>query len=166
MATDIQYLSDSASLKALIDQMPTKDRIEFETYRCRTLESAFQGRVMVIYTLKYGKPDNIEVVKFLDYWHAFQEVPRCRVVYRTREYVLTPVPSRIGDRDIFASIPQNFVMRWAGQRLTSGVQFRPQYAVLLQARSKEEFAVDGDTHCVVLKRFKERWPEYADQTRF
>lgn len=162
----VRYLTDQESLQALVDQMQDTDRREYMTYRSRTMEPAFTGRTMVVYTLRGREPDRVEVVKFLDFWSPFQEGPRCRLVYRGREQVITTVPSRLGDRDIFVSVPQNFVLRWAGQEVQSGLQFRAQYAVLIQARSREDLKVDGDTQCCTMKRFIERYPHKRDEVRF
>ena len=162
----VKYLSDGESLAALVEAMPAHERDEFKSYKSRIMESAFSGRIMVIYTLQRGEPSNIEILKFLDFWMPFQEAPRFRVEYRGREQIVTPVPSRIADREVFISVPQNFVLRWAGQQVASGLQFRAQYAVLLQTRSKEAQRIEGDTQCLTLKRFKEWYPHKADEVRF
>jgi hypothetical protein len=162
----VKYLTDQESLQELIEQMPEPERSEFKSYRSRTLEPAFSGRIMVVYDLGREGPENIELLRFLDFWLAFQEAPRFRVQCRGKDYPITPVPSRIASRDVFMSVPQNFVLRWAGQITQTGLQFRPQYAVLIQTKSKESALVEGHTNCVTLKRFKERYPHLADQVRF
>lgn len=166
MVDSVRYLTDAESLQALIDAMPPRERAEYLSYRSRTLEPAFSGRIMVIYDIKAGVPSNIEVLRFMDFWVGFQESPRFKVQYRMKDYQISAVPSRVNARDVFLSVPQNFILRWAGQMTQTGLQFRPQYAVLIQTRSKESALVEGHTYCVTLKRFKDRYPHLGDQVRF
>lgn len=163
---DKVYLTDKDSLDALVGEMPPAERAEYKSYKSLALESAFPGRRMVVYTLRGGVPADIEVFQFGEICVPLKDPPTIRVFYKRREALFGPVPERLADRDVFLSVPQNFVFRWGGQLIDGVLQFRAQYAVLIKTKSAESRAVEGHTYCVTLKRFTERYPELSDEVRF
>ena len=83
-----------------------------------------------------------------------------------QDQLLTPTPTRLANRDLFLSIPQNFIFRWAGQEINGELEFRAQYAVLIKSQSRDALAIEGHTYCLTLKRFLEAYPKLADEVRF
>lgn len=163
---DKEILTDAQSLRELINFMPPHLAEEYLEYRSLTMDSAFPGRVLVVYTLQGGEPDQIDLVKFGEIEVRVQTPPSIRVTFKGRQQLITPIPTKLGDRDVFLSVPQNFVFRWGGQKVDGRLDFRPHYAILVKTRSKDDRKVDGDTYCTNLKRFKEMYPAYSEHVRF
>jgi len=166
MATDRRHLTDKQSMQELVELMPQRERIEYNTYRWLAMEPAFPGRRMVVYDIRDGRPHNIEVFSFGELAVGIKEQPTARIMYKTRDQLITPTPSRLADRDVFLSIPQNFIFRWAGQEINGQLEFRAHYAVLIKTRSRDALATEAHTYCLTLKRFLEAYPQLADEVRF
>ena len=158
-----QFLDDAQSLRALVEQMNPADLGEYQSYGALGLESAFPNRRMVVYTLRAGRPDNVEVLDFGDIWVTRADGPKIWI----SEVPFTCVPERWRGRDLFLHVPQNFVLKWKGKQTSRGrVEFVPHYAVLIKTRSKEIHQVEGHTYCVTLNKFRERFPQFTDKVRY
>lgn len=166
MATERRHLTDKQSMEAIIEGMPQRDRIDFLSMKWLSMEPAFPGRKMVVYTLRDGRPQDIEVISFGEIAVGIKEEPTVRIIYRNTDQLLTVTPQRLAKREIFLSIPQNFIFRWAGQEINGGLEFRAQYAVLIKSRSRDALSIEGHTYCLTLKRFLEAYPKLADEVRF
>lgn len=160
MATDNKsFLDDPSSLKALVELMPEAEKEAYKDYKCLELESAFPGRKMVIYTLKDGKPSDIETISFGDFRVDWDNGPNFEVQDSLGRTVITPIPRRVRPRDVFLQVPQSFLLKYKGRAGgRSAVDFVSHYAVLIKTRSKEAHQVDGHTYCVALNRFRARFP--------
>jgi hypothetical protein len=166
MATDRRFLDDKQSLNELLEFMPQRERVEYQGFRWLSMEPAFPGRKMVVYTIGGGRPTNIDVISFGEIAVGIKEMPTARMFYRNRDQLITPIPSRIADRDVFISIPQHFEFRWAGQEFKGELEFRAHYAVLIKSQSRDALNIEGHTYCVTLKRFLDAHPQLADEVRF
>ena len=166
MASDRRFLDDRQSLNELLEFMPEQARTQYRSFRWLSMEPAFPGRKVVVYTITGGRPTNIEIVSFGEFAVGVKETPTARIFYRNRDQIITPVPSRLADRDIFLSIPQHFEFRWAGQEFKGELEFRAHYAVLVKSQSRDSLKLEGHTYCVTLKRFLEAYPDLADEVRF
>lgn len=152
------FLDDAKSLEAIVKSMPEKERSLYESYGALTLEAGFPNRVMVVYTVKGGKPVDIEKVTLGDMEMTRVGGPTIDVV-DGGPVKLTVSPIRWKTRDLFLHVPQNFIFRWKGKQTQTGVNYVPHYAILIKTRSKEHLQVEGDTYCVTLNKFRERFPE-------
>lgn len=155
-----QFLDDHQSLQALVDQMPRAERDDYRGYGALNLEAAFPSRKLVVYTLRGGRPDGVEILNFGDL--GMDRVGGCYVDVGDSQggFSIGMVPTRYRDRDVFLHVPQNFTFKWRGKQITEDkVQFVPHYAVLVKTRSKEIHQIEGHTYCVTFNKFQERFPE-------
>lgn len=161
MASDTKtFLDDQESFKALIELMPEAERAEYKDYKCLSLESAFPGRKMVVYTLVGGRPNDIEIISFGDLCCDWETGPNTLVTDPRGKTQIIPIPRRITPRELFLHIPQSFHLRYKGRKNpASNVDFVSHYAVLVKTRSKEIHQVEGHTYCVTLNKFRERFPD-------
>ena len=166
MAHEKNYLTDRQSFDALVEQMPHRERVDFLTYKFLTKESTFPGRALVVYTLRNGRPVDVEVVKFGELAIGLKESPTARYHYKGRPQVATPVPSRLADREVFLMVPQVFEVKWAGREHQGDLEFHLHYAVLIKTRSRPELQIEGHTYCVALNRFLNLYPHLGDEVRF
>jgi hypothetical protein len=156
-----QFLDDPASLAALIDSMPREARDQYKSYGALMLEAAFPNRKMVVYTLKGGRPADVEMLTFGDLEMARIGGPQVYVADSKGEFSIGVVPTQYRQRDLFLHVPQNFTFKWKGKQISVGkVQFVPHYAVLVKSRSKELHQVEGHTYCATFNKFRERWPDF------
>ena len=160
--SDGRFLSDQLSLEALIAQLPPALRQEYLALKALSLESGFPNRRMVVYTLRGGHPADISMLLLGDMEMTRNEGPTITVEDEGGTVVVGVTPIKWRERDLFLHIPQNFIFKWKGKDTgAKGVLFVPHYAVLLKTRSKEHHQIDGDTYCVTLNQFRERFPEVS-----
>jgi hypothetical protein len=161
MVTDAKtFLDDPASLKALIDRMEEPDRTEYKGYGALTLEAVFPSRKMVVYTLKGGKPLDIVVITFGAFMSDWETGPNAKLTLASTDVRISTTPARVGNRDVFLHIPQQFVLKYKGRtNPEKGVDFVSHYAVLVKTRSKEIHQIESHTYCVTLNHFRERFPD-------
>lgn len=160
MAADKTFLDDPNSFKALVDAMVEPERSEYKSYGSLVLESAFPGRKMVVYTLKDRAPTDIDILSFGDLTVDWETGPAFDVRDRNGTMQVLTVPKRLRPRDLFLQVPQNFVLKYKGrQGPKQDVEFVSHYAVLVKTRSKESHQISGDTYCVTLNAFRERFPD-------
>lgn len=160
ISKDWRFLEDRASLDAIVAQMPEGARRDYIEYGARSMESGFPGRRMVIYTLEGGKPGATEILT-LGYMEMSKfDGPVITVADASGEVSVGLQPVRWRNRDLFLHIPQTFEFKWKGKESERGkLQFAPHYAILIKTKSREHLQVDGDTYCVTLNKFRERFPE-------
>ena len=166
MATDKRYLSDAETMDALIESMPQAERVLYHTFRWRALESCFPGRRLVAYDICNGQPTNVESFSFGELAMGVKSTPTAKLNLKFRDHLITPVPTRIPGRDVFLSLPQNFILRWAGQEINGDLEFRAHYAVLIKTQSRDGLEIEGHTYCVTLKRFLKNYPKLADKVKY
>ena len=160
MATDKSFLDDRESLQALIDSMPADEQAEYKSYGALSLESAFPGRKMIVYTLKSGIPSDINVITFGAFMCDWDNGPNFEVADERGKMQVDAIPRRFRPRDLFLHIPQNFVLKYKGRAGgKSAVDFVSHYAVLIKTRSKDIHQVEGHTYCVTLNKFRDRFPD-------
>lgn len=153
------FLEDAESLRALIERLPAPERAEYKSYGALALESAFPSRKLVAYTLSRGKAANVITLVLGEFRVTPEEGPVVEVEWNGGAEIISTTPTRIGKRDLFLHIPQNFVLTYKGrQNQKTGVGFIAHYAVLIKTRSKEIHQVDGHTYCCTLNRYRERFP--------
>lgn len=161
MATDRgkAFLDDNESLRAIVDGLPAHLSREYWEMGALSKEALFPNRVMVLYTLRGGKPDAIELLKFGDITVTRIQGPVVEVFSNRPPVEISVTPAKWFDRDLFMHVPQHFEFKWTGKRTPEGrVQFAPNYAMLFKTRSREHMQVEGHTYCVTLNKFRERFP--------
>jgi hypothetical protein len=160
VVNDGRFLDDAQSLDALIQMLPVRLRDEYLALRALTLEAGFPNRRMIVYTLKDGQPSKQSMLLLGDMDMARIAGPTITIADEAGPVTVGVSPVKWRDRDLFIHIPQNFIFKWKGKPVgAKGVQFVPHYAVLIKTRSKEHHQVEGDTYCVTLNKFRERFPE-------
>lgn len=160
MATDSKtFLDDKESLRALIRQLSIPAQAEYADYKSLNLEAAFPGRKMVTYSLKGGKPIDIDFISFRDFICDREFGPTADIQIGDELITVSTTPRKLGRLDVFMHIPQNFTLKYKGKAGSgAGVDFVSHYAVLVKTRSSETYQTDGHTYCVTLNKFRERFP--------
>lgn len=155
------FLDDRESLQAIIDSMPdVNERQVYKDFKGLSLESGFPNRKFVVYTLRSGVPDEVEILTLGELSMDPYKGPVVIVHSGSYEMNVALIPSRFKDRDLFLHVPQSFELKWKGKRRRSDeVQFVPHYALLIKTKSKPHMNVEGHTYCVRLNKFNEMYPD-------
>jgi len=157
-----RFLDDNRSRQELINQMPSALRAEYQSYKFVAKEAAFPGRVLVVYTLWGGKPENLDIITLR---HLTVDQMRGPMTFATSEgqgdYAIGMVPTKWRGRDLFVQLPLEFIFKWKGKESHAGVEFASHYAILIKSRSRWDERMDGDTYCATLNDFRERFPEVS-----
>lgn len=154
------FLDDRESLKAIIDRIPdVDDRQIYNKFKGLSLESGFPNRKFVVYTLRSGIPDEVEILTLGELSMDPYKGPVVIVHSGSYEMRVKLIPSRFKDRDLFLHVPQSFELKWKGKRQQADeVQFVPHYALLIKTKSKPHMQIEGHTYCVRLNQFNEMYP--------
>lgn len=155
-----RFLDDAQSLKALVDTMLPAARMDYESYGCRSMEVGFPNRYLAVYTVRDGAPGDIELWRFGDMTLDRVSGPQIELEIPGRGMSSVGlVPVKVGGRDVYLHVPQSFELKWKGKPTPKGIQFVPQFAVLVKTRSREHSQTEGHTYCVTLNKFRERFPD-------
>lgn len=154
-------MEDRESLRALVDQMPAAERELYDDMMSLSLESAFPGRKLVVYTLRNGAPTATQILTLGSMTMSAKDGPVVELTAEDgRTLTVGMVPVRVPGKEIFLHVPQKFELRWKGRvGRGGGVNFAPHYAVLIKTWSKPHLRVEGDTCCVRLNQFREMFPD-------
>lgn len=163
MANDTKtYMEDRESLRALVQCLPDEQLRLYDSFMALSIEAAFPGRRLVVYTLKKGRPVDVEVLTLGAMRMSAQGGPTVEVTSDVHTHPITVgmVPAKLPGKDVFLHVPQKFEFKWKGKTAsTGGVNFAPHYAILVKSRSKAHLALEGDTYCVRLNTFREMFPD-------
>jgi hypothetical protein len=162
VSKDGRFLDDSQSLEALIALMPSRKRDEYLAFKALSLEAGFPNRRMIVYTLDGVTPTRLSMLVLGDMEMGRNNGPTISITDESGPAIVSLHPDRWRDRDLFLHIPQNFIFKWKGKDAgAKGMHFVSHYAVLIKTRSKEHHQIDGDTYCVTLNQFRERFPDVS-----
>ncbi len=154
-----KFLDDSASRKALIDQMLPALREEYQSYRFVGKEAAFPGRVLVVYTLEGLRPVHIDMITLSCLTIGQESGPLAYAASEGQgEYPIGMVPTKWRGRDLFLQLPLEFIFKWKGKTGPRGVEFASHYAILIKARSRVDEQIESHTYCETLNDFRARFP--------
>lgn len=154
-------MEDRESLRALVDQLPAVERQLYDDMASLSLESAFPGRKLVVYTLHKGRPTATQLLTLGAMTMTVQDGPAVEVTSEDgRKIIVGMVPTQVPGKEVFLHVPQKFELRWKGRNgRAGGVNFAAHYAVLIKTWSKPHLKVNGDTCCVRLNQFREMFPD-------
>ena len=154
-----RFLDDNESRQALVNRIPLPLREEYLAYRFVAKEAAFPGRVLVVYTIQNGQPVNLDVVTLR---HLTVDQESGPMTYATSggqgDYPIGMVPTKWRGRDLFMQLPLEFIFKWKGKEAGLGVDFASHFAILIKSRGRWDEKKEGDTYCVTLNDFRERFP--------
>lgn len=154
-------MEDRESLQALVAQLPDVERQLYNDMASLSLESAFPGRKLVIYTLRNGAPTATQILTLGAMSMSVKDGPSIELTTEDgRTLNVGMVPTQVPGKDVFLHVPQKFELRWKGRNgRAGGVNFAAHYAVLIKTWSKPHLKVNGDTCCVRLNQFREMFPD-------
>lgn len=154
-----RHLGDEGTLQFLINRMPRRELAEYNDYKWRDKESMFPHRVMIVY--RCGPNGPLDVEHFRIGPPEMPQLGEFQIPIETDSgnQVITYLPTRFRNREVFLHVPQRFELKWLGTENSGRVHCEPQFAMLIKTRSPEAWQQEGHTYCVSFNRFKERFPD-------
>lgn len=162
------YLGDKESLEDLESRMMSPDREIYKGYRHLRVESAFIGRIYVIY-----KPTGLnaekthkapEVVGQIKVTGFTCEARRgCEMVIEDLGTGATCnvgfIPQRLFNYDVFVAVPPFQRLRWDGRPSEGGIRRSMAFGILLKTRTRSDFYSAGATMVESPKGFRNLYPQ-------
>lgn len=167
-----QYLSDTDSAADLTDRMKEDDKLAYRDFGHTRIEAVFDSRLFIIYKPQglagstHKDPDVLTTIKVLDYACTSAEGSTIEVEdMRTgQRQVISHIPARVFDYDLFMSVPQALRLRWDARPGDNGRMVRSlSYAILIKSKNRSDWFSQGVTYTETPNRFRELFPSYALQ---
>lgn len=161
------YLSDAESMAELIGRIKEEDRPAFDEFGHTRIEAVFDNRLLIIYKPRgldgktHKAPEILTTVKVRNYECSSAEGSSIEIEdLRTGErQVITHVPARVFNYDVFMSVPPALRLRWDVREEDNGRMVRSlSYAVLIKSKNRSDWYSFGVTYAETPNRFRELFP--------
>jgi hypothetical protein len=161
------YLSDADSMADLVDRIKEEDKVAFDTFGHMRIEAVFDNRLFVIYKPQgldgkvHKAPEIVTTIKVRNYECSSEDGSTVEIEdLRTGErQIITHIPARIFDYDLFMSIPPALRLRWDVRVSGDGKRVRSlSYAVLIKSKNRSDWYSFGVTYAETPNRFRELFP--------
>lgn len=161
------YLNDTDGMADLVSQMPQDEQAVFNSYGHLRVEAVFDKRIFFVYKSRgQGTPPEIlGTIKVLDYECSSEAGSSIEIedVDTGQRQVITHVPARVFDYDLFMSIPQALRLRWDARvhPVTQKLVRSLSYAVLIKTKNRSDQITPNITYIETFNRFRDMYPEVA-----
>lgn len=162
-----QYLNDTDGMADLVSQMQTDDQAVFNSYGHMRVEAVFDKRIFFVYKSKGqgAAPEMLGTIKVLDYECSSESGSSVEIedVETGQRQVITHVPSRVFDYNLFMSVPQALRLRWDARvhPVTHKLVRSLSYALLVKSQSRSDQFTPHATYIETFNRFREMYPDLA-----
>lgn len=170
-----KYLSEAENTANLVSLIKENDKPAHTEFTHIRVEAVFDSRLFVVYkpTGLDGKvhraPEVLTTVKVLNYACSSEEGSSIEIEdMKTGErQVITHVPSRLFDYELFLSLPPALRVRWDVRDAGNGKMVRSlSYAVLIKSRNRSDWYSQGVTYTETPNRFRELFPTFDFQPAY
>lgn len=163
-----QYLGDAESLKDLETRMMSPDREIYETFRHLRVESAFLGRIYIIYKPTgltqhntHRSPEVLAQIKVVDFTCTARDGGTIKLEnLSTGETMsVSHIPKRLFGYDAFVASPPFQRLRWDGRLAEGAVKRSLAFGILFKTRTRSDFYSAGATMVESPKVFRQLYPD-------
>jgi hypothetical protein len=163
-----QYLNEAESAAELLSHMREEDKQAFNDFGHTRIEAVFNNRLFVVYKpqgldgKEHKAPEVLTTIKVLNYEGTSEDGSSVEVEdLRTGErQIITHVPARVFDYDLFMSVPSALRLRWDVRVSETGKMLRSlSYALLVKAKNRSDWYSFGVTYAETPNRFRELFPK-------
>lgn len=134
------YLQQREVFLSLIDRLrdPVKRRL-FDSMPHRMANAATPGFSFRIFRWDGEYEQDTIMFEIVSFWVREDGIPACEIKRKDTGEHLTvdTTPTQLWDREIFMFMPQHFEYSVSGVQRSSGIEYRPRFTVLFQARSRK-----------------------------
>lgn len=161
------YYNDADNLADLTGQMPSEERSIFDKFGHLRVESAFIGRLFIIYRptglnpdKTHADPEILTTVRLQDFRCNSKDGSVAHVidVMTGQSQEITHVPARLFHYPVYVSLPPFSKLRWDARMSGGKVKRSLSYALLVKTRNRSDFYSLGNTYCETPNDFKALFP--------
>lgn len=162
-----RYLSDIESMADLVSRMNENDRAVYESFGHMRIEAVFDHRLLVVYKpqgldgKRHKDPEILTTLKVLNYEGSseFGSTVEIEDLQTGARQVISHIPSRVFDYDLFMSVPPALRLRWDVREEENGRMVRSlSYALLIKSKTRSDWYSFGVTYAETPNRFREMFP--------
>lgn len=162
-----QYLGDTESLKDLESRMSSPDREVYESFRHLRVESAFLGRIYIIYKPtglteknEHREPEVLGQIKVIEFEASARDGSTIRLEnLQTGEVMsVSHIPKKLFGFDAYVASPPFQRLRWDGRLVQGTVRRSLAFGILIKTRTRSDFYSCGATMVESPKVFRELYP--------
>lgn len=161
------YLSDAENMAELISRIGEDDRPAFDEFGHTRIEAVFDNRLLIVYKPQgldgksHKAPQILTTIKVRNFMGSSSAGSSVEIEdLKTGErQVITHVPARVFDYDLFMSVPPALRLRWDVRTEDNGRMVRSlSYAVLIKSKNRSDWYSFGVTYAETPNRFRELFP--------
>jgi hypothetical protein len=169
------YLGDAESLKDLESRMVSPDREIYADFKHLRVESAFLGRIYVVYKPTgltssniHRDPEILGQLKVIGFVSDGQRGSTIELENLSTGEVLSVshIPRRIFDFDAYVASPPFQRLRWDGRVMSGTVKRSLAFGILLKTRTRSDYYSAGATMVESPKAFRELYPNVKLSLQF
>lgn len=162
-----QYLGDAESLKDLESRMTSPDRETYEGFKHLRVESAFLGRIYIVYKPTgltaentHREPEVLAQIKVVDFHSSAREGSSIKLENLDTGETMTVshIPKRLFGYDAYVASPPFQRLRWDGRLVQGTVKRTLAFGILFKTRTRSDFYSAGATMVESPKVFRQLYP--------
>lgn len=164
-----RYLNEAESLADLVSRMNEDDKPTYNDFGHTRIEAVFDNRIFVLYKPQgldgkiHKDPVVLTTIKVLNYVSSSEEGSSVEIedVMTGQRQIITHIPARVFDYDLFMSLPPVLRLRWDARASDDGKLVRSMsYAVLIKSKNRSDWFSHGVTYAETPNRFREMFPGF------
>lgn len=169
------YLSDAESMAELVSRINENDRPAFDAFGHIRIEAVFDNRLLIVYKPQgldgkvHKAPEVLTTIKVRNYEcdSASGSSIEIEDLHTGERQVITHVPARVFNYDLFMSVPQALRLRWDVRSDGNGALSRSlSYAVLIKTKNRSDWYSYGVTYAETPNRFRELFPDHDPKLNY
>lgn len=163
------HLTHDENMQDLVGRMADpEDVLDYTGFRNSRVEACFEGRYFVVYRPQglnanntHREPEVITTLKISDFYCDGKLGPQCTVTDLSTDetQILTTVPARLFNYQIFANIPIHSRIRWEARLAGSEVRRYMIFGLVLKTRNRSDHYTMGNTYCENPNQFRSLYPD-------
>lgn len=162
-----QYLNDTDGMADLVSQMHPDEQAIFNSYGHLRVEAVFDKRLFFVYKSKGPgtPPEMLGTIKVLDYECSSESGSSVEIedMETGQRQVITHVPVRAFNYNVFMSVPQALRLRWDARvhPVSKKLVRSLSYALLVKTMNRSDQHSPHITYVETFNRFRDMYPEHA-----
>jgi hypothetical protein len=169
------FLQDDESFADLVGRMPEEDQGKYRKYGHLRIESAFVGRVLIVYQptglnamKQHREPRVLSTLRVTDFVCDANAGSSAKIVDQETGALMAVnhIPRRVFDYELYMSVPPRMHLRWDARAMVGGTVRSLSFALLVKARNRSDFYSLGNTYAETPNVFLKLYPNANGAGRF
>jgi hypothetical protein len=161
------FLRDPDSDADLVSRMPETERAQYLRFGHLRIESAFAGRVFILYRPtglnalnRHREPHVLSTLLLTDFMCDARTGSSAKLVDQSNgsTMMIGHQPRRIFEYDLFMAMPSRMLLRWDARAVEGKVLRSLSFAVLIKTKNKSDFYSAGNLYSETPNEFLKLYP--------